>query len=68
MCDPCSRMRQIVRYWFFPKSRDIDENIARLDVQQANLKRQKQLVAEIVEHANQPDILRNLVIAMSGRK
>lgn len=59
---------QEVRYFLFPKAREIDERLKALDVARTLFKGQKAQTDEIVRHANRPDILRNLVIAMTEDK
>jgi len=56
---------QAVRYFFFPDSRLLDERTMQLDMQREYLKQQKAQTDEIVRSANRPDVLRNLVIAMT---
>jgi hypothetical protein len=57
--------RQAIRYFLFPDSRRIDERTKEIDRQMKGFKQQKEQTHEIVKHANQPDILRNLVISMT---
>ena len=66
--NPLSTIRTKVRYFLFPESRVIDEKTVKVDQEIQKFKRQKDLTKEIVRSANQPDVLRNLVIAMSKER
>lgn len=53
-----------MRYILFPGSRELDERTAEIERQVAERKEKMVVTRQIVSHANQPDVLRNLVIAM----
>lgn len=55
-----------LRYWIFPESRAIKERTEQIVQQKSELKRLKNATKAIVQNANQPDVLRNLVIAMQS--
>lgn len=62
----CRKIFKIMRYWFFPESRLVDEattELGRYDEERAKILEETK---DIVSKANQPDVLRNLVIAMQG--
>lgn len=57
--------KQAIRYFLFPDSRLIDEASEEIDRQRDTFRKESKKTSEIVRSANQPDILRNLVIAMT---
>ena len=60
------RIIQKVRYALFPDARRIDERTEEIDQQREELKQRKAQTDQLVRHANRPDVLRNLVIAMTS--
>lgn len=57
-----------MRYILFPGSRLLDERTAEIDRQTKERKEHMAETRALVSQATQPDVLRNLVVSMQGRK
>lgn len=68
MLNPCRQIVRAIRYWFFPDSEEIDRRTEEIDHQRKLFKQRITETRTIVNSANQPDTLRNLVIAMTADK
>lgn len=68
MLNPCRQIARAIRYWFFPGSEEVDRRTEEIDQQRRIYRQRISETRNIVSHANQPDTLRNLVIAMTADK
>lgn len=68
MLNMCREIKRAIRYWFFPESRIVDQGTFEIGRLREQMKSKVRQTETIVKRANQPDTLRNLMIAMTSDK
>jgi len=66
MLNICRQIKRAIRYWIFPDSRIVEQGTYEIGRLREQTKSKVWQTEQIVRRANQPDTLRNLMIAMTS--